>query len=80
MKKTNSTRFILIHGSWHGSWCWSYLTPLLESAGYTVDSPNLPGHGEDLTPFTEITFNSYNELALARVKKHLSQQSLVIII
>jgi hypothetical protein len=28
---------ILIHGAWHGKWCWKKLTPLLREKGHTVD-------------------------------------------
>lgn len=43
--------FILIHGGLHGGWCWERITPLLESAGQTAFSPDLPGMGADTTPF-----------------------------
>ncbi len=39
--------FILIHGAWHGGWCWERLTPLLTAAGHTVLAPDLPGMGTD---------------------------------
>jgi|SRR5579859_17233 len=39
--------FILIHGAWHGGWCWEHVTPLLEAAGHTVLAPDLPGMGAD---------------------------------
>jgi pimeloyl-ACP methyl ester carboxylesterase len=35
--------FILIHGSWHGGWCWDYFKPMLEVEGHTVLTPTLPG-------------------------------------
>lgn len=38
--------FLLVHGSWHGGWCWSRLTPLLEQAGHRVLAPSLTGHGD----------------------------------
>lgn len=39
--------FILVHGAWHGGWCWERLTPLLTAAGHTVLAPDLPGMGAD---------------------------------
>ncbi|KHK89808.1 alpha/beta fold hydrolase [Novosphingobium malaysiense] len=40
-------RFILVHGAWHGGWCWEEVVPLLEMRGHTVLAPDLPGMGED---------------------------------
>jgi pimeloyl-ACP methyl ester carboxylesterase len=37
--------FILIHGAWHGGWCFDVLRPLLERHGHRVISPDLPGMG-----------------------------------
>ena len=28
--------FVLVHGAYHGAWCWERLTPLLEAAGHRV--------------------------------------------
>jgi pimeloyl-ACP methyl ester carboxylesterase len=39
--------FILIHGAWHGGWCWDRLAPLLAAQGHRVLAPDLPGMGED---------------------------------
>ena len=38
--------FVLIHGGWHGAWCWERLAPLLRGAGHRVATPTLPGIGE----------------------------------
>ena len=35
------TTFILVHGAWHGAWCWHKLAPLLEAAGARVIAPDL---------------------------------------
>lgn len=43
--------YILVHGAWHGGWCWERIVPLLEQAGHTVLAPDLPGMGHDTTPF-----------------------------
>ena len=37
--------FVLIHGSWHGAWTWSEMTPLLAKAGYVSIAIDLPGAG-----------------------------------
>jgi pimeloyl-ACP methyl ester carboxylesterase len=36
---------ILLHGSWHGAWCWHKVVPHLESQGHHVQVPDLPAHG-----------------------------------
>lgn len=36
---------ILLHGSWHGAWCWHKVVPHLQSAGHQVHVPDLPAHG-----------------------------------
>ncbi|MBO6717277.1 MAG: alpha/beta fold hydrolase [Rhizobiaceae bacterium] len=38
--------FLLIHGSWHGAWCWFKIVPRLSAHG-TVAAVNLPGRGRD---------------------------------
>lgn len=38
--------FLLIHGAWHGGWCWKKVTPLLRTAGHEVCTPTLTGLGE----------------------------------
>jgi len=42
--------FLLIHGGFHGGWCWERVVPLLEAAGHRVLAPDLPGMGGDGTP------------------------------
>ena len=39
--------YVLIHGSWHGAWCWYKIAPRLEAAGQDVIVPDMPGHGRD---------------------------------
>jgi len=36
------TTYALVHGAWHGAWCWEKLTPLLQQAGHEVVAPDLP--------------------------------------
>jgi len=43
---TNPT-IILVHGAWHGSWCWSALEPALRERGITPIAVELTSHGTD---------------------------------
>ena len=36
------TTFALVHGAWHGSWCWDRLAPELEARGHGVIAVDLP--------------------------------------
>ena len=42
----NAATVVLVHGAWHGGWCWRKLSPLLRAAGHTVFAPTLTGLGE----------------------------------
>jgi pimeloyl-ACP methyl ester carboxylesterase len=46
--------FILIHGSWHGSWNWHKVIPILEKAGHKAIAIDLPGMGRDKTPINQV--------------------------
>jgi pimeloyl-ACP methyl ester carboxylesterase len=39
-------RFVLIHGGYHGAWCWDRLTPELERLGHQALAIDLPGCSE----------------------------------
>ncbi len=53
--------YLLVHGAWHGAWCWRKVAPLLEARGHTVVTPDLPGHGEDKTPVATVRLEDYTE-------------------
>ena len=36
------TALVLVHGSYHGAWCWERLAPELERLGHTVTAVDLP--------------------------------------
>jgi pimeloyl-ACP methyl ester carboxylesterase len=54
-------RFVLIHGAFHGAWCWERVAGELEARGHTVELFDLPGAGEDRTPPAEVTLDAYAE-------------------
>jgi pimeloyl-ACP methyl ester carboxylesterase len=47
--------FILVHGSWHSSWNWHKVVPILEQQGHNAISIDLPGMGRDKTPIQNVT-------------------------
>ncbi len=46
MLRARLSTFILVHGSWHGGWCWKKLTPRLLERGHECVTPTLSGMGE----------------------------------
>src|SRR5260221_2335064 len=40
------TDYVLIHGAWHGSWCWARVRRLLAAGAHRVFTPTLTGVGE----------------------------------
>src|SRR4051812_25632401 len=44
--QSKAVTFLLVHGAWHGGWCWKKLTPLLRAAGHQVFTPTLTGLGD----------------------------------
>ena len=38
--------FVLVHGAWHGGWCWQRVADRLRGAGHAVFTPTLTGLGE----------------------------------
>lgn len=53
--------FVLVHGAWHGAWCWHKVVPRLEAAGHEVVTLDLPAHGTDTTPVAEVTLDDHVE-------------------
>ena len=51
--------FVLVHGAWHGAWCWHKLTPELEALGHTVHAFDLPGHGEASSRSSRVRLKDY---------------------
>lgn len=67
--KNSSKTFLLIHGAWEGAWSWKGTTAFLEKSGHRVNAIDLPGHGDDKTPTSEINMALYAN----RVKEELNR-------
>jgi pimeloyl-ACP methyl ester carboxylesterase len=44
--QTSGKTFVLVHGAWHGGWCWRRVADLLEKKGHKVFTPTMTGLGE----------------------------------
>jgi pimeloyl-ACP methyl ester carboxylesterase len=63
--------FVLVHGSFHGAWCWFKVVPELEALGHRVIAVDLPAQGDDTTPVHEATL----EMNVERVVDVIEAQS-----
>ena len=57
--------FVLVHGSWHGAWCWYKVIARLQAAGHRVIAPDLQSLGADKTPLAEVTLKSWTDTVVA---------------
>ncbi len=52
---TSRHTFVLVHGAWHGGWCWTEVARILEAEGCRVLAPTLTGMGERAGDLTRTT-------------------------
>ncbi|RMF10040.1 MAG: alpha/beta fold hydrolase [Alphaproteobacteria bacterium] len=71
------TPVVLVHGAWHGGWCWEPFKPYLESRGLRPFAPDLPGHGQNRRPPEEVTLASYAE-GIASVLDNLDEPAILV--
>lgn len=55
--------FVLIHGSWHGGWCFDPVAEILRARGHTVVAPGLPGMGGTAAQMAAVTLDDWGEFA-----------------
>ena len=65
--------FVLIHGSWHGGWCFDEVAALLRAAGHTVIAPDLPGMGGNESELGAVTLESWAQFAAQHCSAMKSQ-------
>jgi pimeloyl-ACP methyl ester carboxylesterase len=51
--------FILVHGAWHGAWCWEQVEQHLGELGAASTAVDLPGRSGDPRSLGELTLDSY---------------------
>jgi len=45
-QQTKAPVYVLVHGAWHGGWCWQRISSILRESGAIVYTPTLSGLGE----------------------------------
>ena len=53
----------MIHGAWHGGWCFDPLRQRLEDEGHGVFTPDLPGMGGDDAALGRVTLEDWGQFA-----------------
>jgi pimeloyl-ACP methyl ester carboxylesterase len=51
--------YVLVHGSFHGGWCWDGVVSRLQRAGHRALAVDLPGRGADTRPAAALTLDDY---------------------
>jgi pimeloyl-ACP methyl ester carboxylesterase len=61
--------FVMIHGAWHGGWCFDALRPLLTAKSHRMIAPDLPGMGGDEATLAAVTLEDWAEFTAAICRK-----------
>jgi pimeloyl-ACP methyl ester carboxylesterase len=49
-----TTSAVLVHGAWHGAWCFDPVLDALAARGVEAVAVDLPGHGDDVGPLGDL--------------------------
>lgn len=52
--RTEQPLIVLVHGAWHGAWCWAALQAELDRRGIASIAIDLPGHGASTLPLGDM--------------------------
>ena len=62
--------FVFVPGSFHASWCWYKMQTLMDKNGNTSEAIDLPSHGQDTTPISAVTLDSYVDAVCKVLEKY----------
>ena len=68
----SSKTFVLVHGAWHGGWCWCRVADRLRASGHIVFTPTLTGLGERahlLHPDIDLSLHVADVLGLIKCER-----------
>ena len=64
-RRRDGKHFVLIHGAWHGAWCWYKIVAGLEEAGQRATALDLPSGGIDGSPPDTVTLEAQANRVIA---------------
>jgi pimeloyl-ACP methyl ester carboxylesterase len=79
MTSTRAATFVLVHGSWHGGWCWKKLLPFMETGAAQVLTPTLTGLGERKHLATRSTGLSQHIVDIVNVLEYEDLQDVILV-
>ena len=59
--------YVLVHGAWHGAWCWEQVEHHLGELGAASVAVDLPGRSGDPQSVAELTLDSYVDHVVAAI-------------
>ncbi len=62
------SQFLLIHGAFHGAWCWDKTVAELEKLGHRAKAIDLPGQGQDQTPLAQVSLDAMVDRIIETLK------------
>ena len=62
--------FVLVHGAWHGGWCWAAVINQLEKLGDRAYAIDLPGHGTNYADRSKVTRDDYVKSVAAFIERN----------
>ena len=68
---------VLVHGAWHGAWCWAALQAELDRRGVASYAVDLPGHGASTLPAGDMYGDADHVVATLRALSGLGAPVLV---
>lgn len=63
------SHYILVHGAWEEARIWDDVAPVLRQNGHTVTALDLPGHGQNLHPISQVTLATYVQAVVDEISQ-----------
>jgi pimeloyl-ACP methyl ester carboxylesterase len=70
--------FVLIHGSWHGGWCFDLVAERLRAGGHEVIAPDLPGMGGDEAELRAVSLQGWADF-VANLCRAAQQRPVILV-